>query len=238
MQSYKENLGEIDGTPLWGEFSPAAAGDGEHALVLLVPGARARARLLSDAGERLTQAGYHVLMPDIMGHLGLEPAADAEDEAGVRARVADRRALAALELAAGWLAERGDAQSLAVLGFGLGGTLAFMMGCISRRVACVVGCCGTTLYAELSSQRPTQPLELFLNLDRPYLGLFAEHDASEPEGHYERLQERMEAGYKSYELVRYGGTRAGFMDPCSANYDEASAHAAWQRTLAFLKDSL
>src|SRR5262245_25385822 len=118
----------------------------------------------------------------------------------------DRRALAELdraldELRALPLVER---ERIGVLGFGRGGTLAFLLGC-TRRLACVVDVEGPVLHPALSPERPTQPLELGLNLEGAFLGLFAEHGALGPQ---ERalLGERLAAAARPHELVVLAGT--------------------------------
>ena len=223
---------------LQGRYVAPADADASAACVLLVHGVYGMQPGIDAALGRLARAGYHALSVDLYRAAGLAPAADADDEARAWGELADREALKALESAAAWLGKRGDRRSLAVMGFGLGGSLAFLMGCTSRRVAALVSCYGTTLYPELSSTKPAQPLELFLNLDRPYLGLFAEHDRNLPADHQQLLSERLEAGHKEHELLHFPGTRQGFMEPDHANFDEANACAAWERTLGFLQDTL
>jgi dienelactone hydrolase len=86
----------------------------------------------------------------------------------------DRRALPELDFALDALAARAGTprESAVVVGLGRGGTLAFLLGC-TRRVAAVVDVDGPVLHAQLSPDRPTQPLELALNFEGAFLGLFS-----------------------------------------------------------------
>jgi carboxymethylenebutenolidase len=223
---------------LGGVYGAGEAVDEDSPAVLMVHGVGGVDGFVRDCVERFAGAGFHALALDLYAAAEVSPAADARDELRAWGELGDRDALSRLELGAGWLGKRGDRRSVAVVGAGMGGTLAFLMGCTSRQVAAVASWYGTTLYGELSRLKPAQPLELFLNLDRPYLGIFAESDESLPAGHHQLLAERLEAGHKQHELVHCAGTQHGFMDAGHANYDEASAGEAWERTLGFLKDTL
>lgn len=120
-------------------------------------------------------------------------------------RLADRPALAALETAVQGLAGHEDVlgDGVAVVGLGRAGTLAFLCGCTSRAVAAVVSCGGRALYPALSPTKPTQPLELLLNLDRPLLALCGSSDPLCPPEHRDLWRQKLEAGGKDHELVVY-----------------------------------
>ncbi len=195
------------------------------------------------SARRLAEAGYPVLVPDLFSReRGAEDdvPSDPEQLAAARAALPDRRALRDLEAAAVWLAERPDVdeRSLAVVGFGLGGGLAFQVGCTSTRLAVVVDLCGDVAYDELSAAKPIQPIELTLNLDRPLLALFAEADELVPQAHVELLRERLASSSKDFELVIYPGAARGFLDERRQGYHAGHAADAWSRVLTFLAHSL
>ena len=120
----------------------------------------------------------------------------------------------------------------------MGGTLAFLVGCTSTRVAAVVSFYGRPLYPELSANRPTQPLELVLNLDRPLLAFFGERDEGIPAEHVERMRSMLEQSAKDFEIVTYPDAGHGFLNDLRPGYHEPSARDAWSRTLSFLRESL
>ena len=109
----------------------------------------------------------------------------------------DRRALAELECALAWLAARDDVDGrrLAAVGSGRGGTLAYLLGCTSRRVAAVVASRAAVVYPALDASRPTQPLELALNLSAPLLVIGPEDE------HSAQFRRRLEQGGKHVEFV-------------------------------------
>lgn len=231
-----------------------AAGDGSatesaHGILLIheVFGLDAHMR---DVAERFAAAGHVVLAPDLYSRAGVpgpesteaDPAPRWEVEA-IRAAamgLPDRRALADLDAAAAHLAALpGVADDcIAAVGFCMGGNLAFQLGCTSTRLAAIVDFYGRPLYAELSANKPIQPVELTLNLDRPLLAFFGGRDASIPATEVELLREALEAGAKNFELVIYPEADHSFFNDLRHRYDEASARDAWQRTLAFLHEVL
>jgi len=150
----------------------------------------------------------------------------------------DRSALAELAAPLSALERRAevDRERLAVLGFGRGGTLAFLLGC-TRRVAAVVDVDGPVLHPTLTSARPSQPLELALNFEGAFLGLFAEAGAV---GAEERalLGAMLTSAARPHELVVAAGAREGFCDPRARGYDARRAEELALRVHAFLGEHL
>ena len=120
----------------------------------------------------------------------------------------------------------------------MGGTLSFMLGCTSRRIAAVVEFYGRPLYHELSETKPAQPIELALNLDRPLLAFFGANDQSIPMEDVERLRASLTSASKDFEIVVYPGCGHGFFNDLRSGYDKTSALTAWERTLSFLHEVL
>jgi dienelactone hydrolase len=149
----------------------------------------------------------------------------------------DREALAELERGLARLQRDGaaDGERLGVVGSGRAGTLAFLLGC-TRRLAAVVDVEGPVLHPHLSRARPTQPLELALNLEGRFLGLFG---AAGPVGAEERqrLAARLEAAARPHELVVFPGGEI-VVDPGRSGYDGERAKELWRRVLSFLDEAL
>ncbi len=205
---------------------------------------------LHEVATRFAGEGFHVLVPDLYSREGRPGPAPSEAEPAptwsleqIRSAVAglpDRRAVADLDGALAFLGEQDgvDARSLAVVGFCMGGTLAFLSGCISRRVACVVDFYGGPIYRELGPNKPSQPLELALNLDRPLLAFFGEADDHIPAEHVERLRRMLESSAKSFEIHTYPDVGHGFFNHQRPGYDADAASHAWSKTLSFLREVL
>jgi carboxymethylenebutenolidase len=71
-----------------------------------------------------------------------------------------------------------------------------------------------------------------------YLGHFAENDEFEPQSSVDQLEENLRQAGRPVTFHRYSGTGHWFCEPDRTDaYDQAAADLAWERTLAFLKDS-
>lgn len=211
-------------------FAAERAAPGPAVLVVPdVPGLDARAVRLA---RPFAAAGHVALLVDLAA--AVAPAG--EPAARELAELPDRPVLAALEAALVHMGTRADvdARRLAVVGFGAGGTLAFLLGCTSTRLAAVVDVAGGPLRAALSAAQPIQPLELALNLDRPLLALFGAADPAVPPAHVALLRESLASGGKDFEIVVLPGAGAGFFH----GYHGAAAEDAWERLLRFLADVL
>jgi len=144
-------------------------------------------------------------------------------ELSSQAMQSDRRARGELDQALAVLGERSGVvgERLGVLGFGRGGTLAFLLGC-TRRIAAVVDVDGPVLHPALSVERPIQPLELVLNFEGAFLGLFHAHGAVGSE-EIELLRARLAAAARPFDVV---------VSPY------AHGEVPWPRVLAFLDEHL
>ena len=71
-----------------------------------------------------------------------------------------------------------------------------------------------------------------------YLGHFAENDPYEPQSNVDELEESLRRAGRPVTFYRYPGTGHWFFEPDRSDaYNQAAASLAWERTLAFLKDS-
>ena len=205
---------------------------------------------MREVARRFVAEGYVVLAPDLYSREGVPgpvgtdddpaPAWELETIRAAAAGLPDRRALADLDAAAAHLGTQPgvDPRSIAAVGFCMGANLAFQLGCTSMRLAAIVDFYGRPLYAELSAEKPIQPLELALNLDRPLLAFFGEKDASIPPEEVALLRDKLAAGHKNFEIVTYPEADHSFFNDLRHRYHEPSARDAWQRTLAFLHEVL
>lgn len=201
--------------------------------------------MIRDEGGALDLEGAAVLLVhepglggafagDVLVRLQGASLAVATHELSGAALESDRNALTELDGALEALRLRPgvERERIGVLGFGRGGTLAFLLGC-TRRLAALVDVEGPVLYPALSPARPTQPLELGLNLEGAFLGVFAERGAV---GAEERglLRARLESAARPFELVLLPNVGGGFFDPRASGYDAGRAEELWRHALAFL----
>ena len=174
--------------------------------------------------ERLADAGYTALAPDLCG--GALPA-DGEAAAELLAE-SDPNVTAALVLDS-TVALRANSvvpqAPIAVVGFSMGASWALWLA--TRQPESVDA---VVLYYG------AQNID-FDDLAAPVLGHFAERDTLVTEDDLNEMHARLLLSEKSFEPHHYPGTTHWFAEPGVDDFHDAeSAERAWQRTLAFLSE--
>ena len=152
----------------------------------------------------------------------------------------DRAAVQGLEAAIEALSQQDgvDGERMALVGLGRAGTLAYLAGCASRRVAAVVDAGGALVRGEFSAAHPHEPLELALNLGAPLLVLLGAEDPSTPPAQCALIEQALSRAMRSCELERAPGCGARFLDPAAPGYHPRAARAVRERIVRFLRASL
>jgi carboxymethylenebutenolidase len=173
---------------------------------------------------QLAESGFVAFAPDLYHGKVADTIADAEALGGTldanyeqaRAEIAD---------AATFLHELAAQDGLAVIAFSLGVYYALDLAAAhSEQVRSVVLFYGTG-DGDYSRSRAA------------YLGHFAENDEFEPQSYVDELEESLKRAGRPVTFYRYGDTGHWFFEPDRPEYNQAAASLAWERTLAFLKDS-
>ncbi len=203
---------------------PQANGDG----LVIAPAAGLASEAESALAQRLAERGLSVFLPELVAGAG------------------DRASSADLEGAAQALAAlpEVEAERVAVLGAGRGGTLAFLFACHSSTPSAAIAIDAPLIYAELGPERPAQPLELALNLGCPLLAIF-DSESSVPAAERERLEQVLSQFARDYDTVTIPAAMdalvSGAADFTPAHSDsagiapsDAGSHMPFQRVLSFL----
>lgn len=173
--------------------------------------------------DGLADRGYTVLAPDI--NFGELP--DTEEEGIDLLGDADPDRLASLVLSSvRLLAERSTEGPLAIVGFGMGGSLALWA---SVRLHDLVGA--------VVSFYGTQQID-FAGSESSYLVHFAEDDDYITDDEAAFMEATMGLESLPVEIVTYPGTRHGFCEPDGETFDPDAFDLAWSRTLDFLASAL
>lgn len=124
-------------------------------------------------------------------------------------------------------------QKIAIVGFCMGGTVAFY-GATLRPIAAAA-----TFYGGgISEGRFGLPslVDLSKSLAAPWLGLFGDEDPTIPVDDVERLREAAARAPVETEILRYPQAGHGFhCDERPANYAPDAAKDAWRRTLGWIE---
>jgi carboxymethylenebutenolidase len=176
---------------------------------------------------RLAEAGFIAFAPDLYHGKVADSISDAES-LGASLDATYLRAKAEIADAAMFLHERAgqDDRGLAVVALSLGVYYALDVAAADpERIRSVVLFYGTG-DGDYSNSRAA------------YLGHFAEDDEFEPPSNVDQLEESLRRAGRPVTFYRYPDSGHWFFEPDRPDaYDEGAARLAWDRTLAFLRDS-
>lgn len=170
--------------------------------------------------DGLADDGYTVIAPDI--NFGELP--DSEQSALDHLGAANPDRLASLVLSsAQLLAEKAAQSEIAIVGFGMGGSLALWA---SVRLHSIV--------TRAVSFYGTQQID-FAGSRSKYLIHLAESDDYISDDEVAFMEATMRLESLDVTVHRYDGTRHGFAEPDGETFDPEVFDAAWRRTLDFLR---
>lgn len=177
---------------------------------------------------RLAEAGFVAFAPDLYHGKVADTIADAET-LGKALDSNHLQAKAEIADATRFLSQRaGQAEGgLAVIGFSLGAYYALdLSNADPEHIRFAVIFYGTGA-------------DDFSTSKAAYLGHFAENDEFEPQSNVDDLEESLRRAGRPVTFYRYSGTGHWFFEPDRTEaYNQLAATLAWERTLAFLRNSL
>ena len=184
-------------------------------------GLNAQIRLVA---RRLAAEGYIAIVPDL--HHGRVTDDPGEAQALARSLKPDA-ALVDLDATMAWLTAQPRVQPgrVAVVGFGMGGTLALEYGIHEPGVRAVVMFYG----APITDAGRLPPLKA------PVLAHFGQLDDGISEDQVNQFRLAMNTAGRAAEVHLYPGAGHAFMNDTGSSFQAESARRAWARTLAFLQ---
>jgi carboxymethylenebutenolidase len=182
---------------------------------------------IRDVARRLARQGYVAIVPDLYHGIVAE---DPELAHTLVRGLDEDRALAELDLAAGWLASqsRTAKSRLGVVGFCMGGRLAELFALHQPGVAAAV------MYYGRPETRP----EKLAALKAPLQGHFGAEDQGIPPDTVAAFRAALASARKNAEIYLYAGAGHAFMHEGRQSYHPDAARQAWTRTLAFFQKYL
>lgn len=220
-------------TTFQGASGPIAAylarprGEGRAPGVIVVHENRGLNPHIEDVARRLAAAGFVALAPDLLSSAGGTPAD--EDRARDMIRELDaERTVGDLRAAVAWLADRSRTTGkVGAVGFCWGGGIVNRLAVAEPELDAAVVFYG-------ASPKPEEVSAIRAPLLLHYAGLDERINETVPA--YEAALRR--AG-KTYRLHMYEGANHAFHnDANGARYDARAAALAWERTVAFLRETL
>jgi carboxymethylenebutenolidase len=176
--------------------------------------------------DRLAKEGFLVIAPDLYhGKI----AKDSQEAGKLMAALDTLNAVQEIAAAATFSKEHPRSNGkVGVIGFCLGGALAFASACHVEGLSAVVPFYGIPPAEKVDYSRVTAPI----------LAHFAKNDDWATVARAEAIKKQIDAQGKSMQLEVYDAGHAFLNDARPEAYDEKSAKLAWQRSVDFLKKNL
>ncbi|MDT2004886.1 dienelactone hydrolase family protein [Rhodococcus opacus] len=192
-----------------------------------------------DVCRRFAAAGYHAVAPHLFHRSG-DPVLDYDDLQAAMPLMGELTAAHIDEDVDGAVAALSaasiDPRNTAIVGFCMGGTVAFQTAA-RRNLGAAVSFYGGGI-AKGRFGYPSQ-LDAAGRLATPWLGLFGDRDKGIPTEDVEELRAAVTEQSVDTEIVRYPDAEHGFhCDDRPAVYNEAAARDGWARTLQWFDTHL
>jgi carboxymethylenebutenolidase len=173
--------------------------------------------------DRLAEAGYRALVPDLYrGRVTLD-AAEADHLMGTL----DFADAAAQDVRGAVQFLKQTSPHVGIVGFCMGGALTILSAVLAPEADAAVSWYGVPPAAAADVGTIAMPLQ----------GHFATQDAFFPIAQVEDLEKRLRAASVAFEFHRYEAAHA-FGNETGANHNAKAARLAWERTLTFLGQHL
>ncbi|MFD7007442.1 dienelactone hydrolase family protein [Rhodococcus jostii] len=185
-----------------------------------------------DVCRRFADAGYHAVAPHLFHRSG-DPVLEYDDMTSAMSLIGELTAAHIDEDVDGAVAALSaasiDPRNTAIVGFCMGGTVAFHTA-VRLELGAAVSFYGGGV-AKGRFGYPSQ-LDVAGQLRTPWLGLFGDRDKGIPTEDVEELRDAVAHAPVDTEIVRYAEAEHGFhCDDRPAVFNEAAARDGWARTL-------
>lgn len=192
--------------------------------------------------QRLADSGFVALAPDFF-HGELISYTDMNKVMAKIQSLRDEQLLQETDASLDWLAAQKnvDKNRLAVIGFCMGGRLAFLANCrFADKLKAVVGFYGGGIAAEGATDRfgRTPPIHDADKMRAPIFLGYGADDQGIPPAEHARIAGKLSALKKRYTLAVYPGAGHAFLCEERANYAPTAAARAWPEAMEFLRTEM
>ena len=214
-------------------------GTGKRPVVIVVPEIFGLHEYQKDICRRLAKAGYFAVSSDPFFRSGdLSKVADIKEVLKGANALSDQQAFEDLDKVVAWVEKqpRANAQKLGLTGHCRGGRMVWMYTAHQKKIDAAVAWYGPT-FAEPTSLKPLNPVEVTDKIDRPVLGLYAGADQGIPMDHVERMRAGLHAfgNDRKSQIHVYPDMPHGFHADYRPTYRKEQAEDGWKRMLAWFK---
>lgn len=229
-------------------FTPDGGGGGPWPAAIIFMDAPAIRPALFDMGERLAQAGYYVLLPDLFWRAGPYEAPDIRKVRGgdpealalfqkLRGSTSVDKQLTDAKASLDWLSAQADAKSdkVGVTGYCMGGAIALRTaGHFPDRVAAAASFHG----GNMATDAEDSPHRLAGAIRAKVLVAGADEDASYDAAQDERLRRALADAGVDAEVSIWTGCKHGWVPADMPVHDPEGAERHWTKLLALFDSAL
>jgi carboxymethylenebutenolidase len=197
---------------------------------------------IRETAERIAAEGYQTVAPNFYYREGGKAVGygELQDAIGLMNRWTDaqivtdvRAAVGALEADPGVRADR-----LGITGFCMGGRVSYLAACEVPAIRAAVPFYGGAIAGQQFAPGAVTPVSLTSKMRAAVQLHFGEKDAYIPLSAVDEIRKTLEREKKDFEVHVYPGAGHGFFCRERADYNEAAAKLAWDRTKTFFKKHL
>lgn len=214
-------------------------GGGKRPVVIVIPEIWGLHEYQKDMCRRLAKVGYFAISSDPFFRGGdLSKVTDIKEVLKGANALSDEQAFKDLDAVVAWAEKqpRANAGKLGLTGMCRGGRMVWMYTAHNKKVDAAVAWYGPT-FAEPTSLKPQNPVDVTDKIDRPVLGLYAGDDSGIPMTHVDRMRAGLMAfGHdKKSQIHVYPGVPHAFHADYRQTYRKPEADDGWKRMLAWFK---
>jgi carboxymethylenebutenolidase len=185
---------------------------------------------------RLADAGFAAAAPDLYHRDG----PDCQDDLTARrSRLHDRGITKDVRAAVAFLQRQSviDGEQLGVVGFCMGGRIAYLMAAAVPEFKAAVAFYPGNAFRAWGKDLQS-PFERTAEIHCPLLGHFGAQDKNPSPDDMQKLDLELSRHQKVHEFYSYPDAGHAFMDSAKESYRRHAAEAAWPRTVGFLNRAL
>jgi carboxymethylenebutenolidase len=206
---------------------------GLHPGVVVIQHAAGVDEVIKDTVRRLADAGFAAVAPDMFAHQDVNVATPHQERLR---RIQDSIVIEDVRGAIAYLRQRAGDQGIGIMGFCLGGRVAYLMAAANPELRAAVNFYGGNFMQPW--QEGPSPLDRTAEISCPVLGLFGLDDDNPSPADVQKLDAEMTRLGKPHEFHSYEGVKHTFMSFDSARYNEAVASDAWDKTISWFRKHL
>lgn len=211
------------------------AGNGPFPAIVVIMHVAGVDTFTQTMAARLVEAGYFVAAPDLFHRQDVRGSGMMDRLKQLRDPEVEVDVNAAVEYLQGHPLV--DPARLGIIGFCMGGRVAYLMATLNPRFRAVVAYYGGNIMSPWGDG--PSPFSLSKQLDCPLLFHFGDDDSNPSPEDRQKLEQELTHLGKEHEFYTYAGAGHAFMNFDNAErYREDASRSSWPRTLDFFKRQL